>query len=47
MNHYDVFTLAAGRCESSLLPFFCYITYKYTITPNEIKQGIYNQLNTI
>nr|DAW20490.1 MAG TPA: hypothetical protein [Caudoviricetes sp.] len=22
MNHYDVFNLAAGRCESSLLPFF-------------------------
>lgn len=21
MNHYDVFTLATGRCESLLLPF--------------------------
>nr|DAL32101.1 MAG TPA_asm: hypothetical protein [Caudoviricetes sp.] len=21
MNHYDVFNLAAGRCESLLLPF--------------------------
>lgn len=37
MNHYDVFTWQQADVNLYCC-LFCYITYKHTMTPNEIKQ---------